>query len=67
MKKQDLTLLNTRKHVMTLFAGTVDAVSHRTRIVLFEKDVECQIVEVEPGKKPRRVRIKTYSCECRLR
>lgn len=53
MKKQDLTLLNTRKHVMTLFAGTVDAVSHRTRIVLFEKDVECQIVEVEPGKKPR--------------
>jgi len=42
-----------RKPIMTLYAGTSDPYSHRTRIVLFEKDVECQIVEVDVGKKPR--------------
>ncbi|WP_096462805.1 glutathione S-transferase N-terminal domain-containing protein [Sulfurifustis variabilis] len=39
--------------MMTLYAGTTDPYSHRTRIVLYEKDVECQVVDVEPGKKPR--------------
>lgn len=43
----------TRKPIMTLYAGTTDPYSHRTRIVLYEKDVECQVVDVEPGKKPR--------------
>jgi RNA polymerase-associated protein len=38
---------------MTLYSGTIDPQSHRTRIVLFEKDIECQIVEVDPHKKPR--------------
>jgi RNA polymerase-associated protein len=42
-----------RKPIMTLYAGTRDPYSHRTRIVLFEKDVECQIVEVDVSKKPR--------------
>jgi stringent starvation protein A len=42
-----------RKPIMTLYAGTTDPYSHRTRIVLFEKDVECQIVEVDVSKKPR--------------
>ena len=42
-----------RKPIMTLYAGTSDPYSHRTRIVLFEKDVECQIVEVDVSKKPR--------------
>ena len=37
---------------MTLYSGTVDCYSHRTRIVLFEKDVECHIVFVEPDSKP---------------
>ena len=41
-----------RKPVMTLYSGTTDPYSHRTRIVLFEKDVECQIVFVEPDNKP---------------
>lgn len=41
-----------RKPVMTLYSGSVDPYSHRTRIVLFEKDVECQIVFVEPDNKP---------------
>lgn len=38
---------------MTLYAGKTDPYSHRTRIVLFEKDVECQIIEVDVAKKPR--------------
>jgi stringent starvation protein A len=42
-----------RKPIMTLYAGSSDPYSHRTRIVLFEKDVECQIVEVDISKKPR--------------
>ncbi|HEY8553952.1 MAG TPA: glutathione S-transferase N-terminal domain-containing protein [Burkholderiales bacterium] len=39
--------------MMTLYAGKTDPYSHRTRIVLFEKDVECQIIEVDVAKKPR--------------
>lgn len=42
-----------RKPIMTLYAGASDPYSHRTRIVLFEKDVECQIIEVDVSKKPR--------------
>ncbi len=41
-----------RKPVMTLYSGTSDCYSHRTRIVLFEKDVECKIISVEPDNKP---------------
>lgn len=42
-----------RKPIMTLYAGNTDPYSHRTRIVLYEKDVECQVVEVDVTKKPR--------------
>jgi RNA polymerase-associated protein len=42
-----------RKPIMTLYAGTTDPYSHRTRIVLFEKDVECQLIDVDVTKKPR--------------
>ena len=42
-----------RKPIMTLYSGTSDPWSHRTRIVLFEKDIECQIVDVDVAKKPR--------------
>ncbi len=45
--------LTTRKHVMTLYSGTSDPYSHRTRIVLYEKDVECQVMLVDVKKKPR--------------
>jgi RNA polymerase-associated protein len=38
---------------MTLYSGSRDPQSHRTRIVVFEKDFECQIVEVDPARKPR--------------
>jgi RNA polymerase-associated protein len=42
-----------RKPIMTLYSGAKDPYSHRTRIVLFEKDVEFQIVEVDLEKKPK--------------
>ena len=42
-----------RKPIMTLYCEADDPYSHRTRIVLFEKDVECRIVEVDLNKKPR--------------
>jgi stringent starvation protein A len=42
-----------RKPVMTLYCGSADPGSHRTRIVVYEKDVECQIVEVDLNHKPR--------------
>lgn len=38
---------------MTLYSGVTCPFSHRTRIVLFEKDVECQVVYVDLQKKPR--------------
>ncbi|MBE9515655.1 MAG: glutathione S-transferase N-terminal domain-containing protein [Proteobacteria bacterium] len=38
--------------MMTLFSGN-DPYSHRTRIVLREKEVEFQVVEVDEGRKPR--------------
>lgn len=43
----------TRKPIMTLYSGLTCPASHRTRVVLFEKDVECQVVYVDPKKKPR--------------
>ena len=46
-------LIAPRKPVMTLYSGMSDPWSHRTRIVLYEKDIECQVVEVDPAKKPR--------------
>lgn len=42
-----------RKPIMTLYTGKTDPYSHRTRIVLFEKEVECQLIEVDVNKKPR--------------
>ena len=42
-----------RKPVMPLYSGTTDPFSHRTRIVLFEKDVECHIEFIDPNNKPR--------------
>lgn len=38
----------TRKPIMTLFSGEACIHSHSSRIVLFEKDVECHIRYVDP-------------------
>jgi RNA polymerase-associated protein len=48
-----MATLAARKHIMMLYAGTTDPQSHRTRIVLYEKDVECQVVDVDVKRKPR--------------
>ena len=42
-----------RKPIMILYSGISDPFSHRTRIVLNEKDAECRLVSVEAGKMPR--------------
>jgi RNA polymerase-associated protein len=47
------SLLANRKHIMTLFSGSRDPWSHRTRIVLKEKEIECDVVEVDTTRKPR--------------
>ena len=52
-EKNVLSTPAARKPIMTLYSGTTDPWSHRTRIVLFEKDIECQIVDVDVNKKPR--------------
>jgi RNA polymerase-associated protein len=50
--KTELASLSARRHIMTLYSGSSDPYSHRTRIVLYEKDVECQVVEIDVRKKP---------------
>jgi RNA polymerase-associated protein len=52
LEKSELASLATRKHIMTLYSGITDVYSHRTRIVLYEKDVECQVIEIDVRKKP---------------
>ncbi|MBI5612658.1 MAG: glutathione S-transferase N-terminal domain-containing protein [Gammaproteobacteria bacterium] len=52
LEKSDLASLAARKHIMTLYSGITDVYSHRTRIVLYEKDVECQVIEIDVRKKP---------------
>jgi stringent starvation protein A len=44
--------LTSRRAVMTLFSAPDEPASHRTRIVLAEKDVEIEIVSVTPGRFP---------------
>jgi stringent starvation protein A len=41
-----------RRSTMTLFSGSADPWSHRTRIVLAEKGIGIEIVDVDPGRYP---------------
>jgi len=41
-----------RRHIMTLYSGRDDPWSHRSRIVLYEKEVECQVVFVDTEQLP---------------
>ena len=41
-----------RRAVMTLFSAADEALSHRTRIVLAEKAVDLEVIEVVPGRYP---------------
>ena len=38
-----------RKPIMALYSGTDCLYSHGCRIVLFEKEIECQVIYTEPG------------------
>jgi RNA polymerase-associated protein len=41
-----------RRSVMTLFSGPTDPFSHRTRLVLAEKGITFDVLDVEPGNPP---------------
>lgn len=47
-----MALVANRRSVMTLFSAPGDAQSHRTRIVLSEKDITVDIIDVDPDDKP---------------
>lgn len=47
-----MTLVSSRRSVMTLFSSALDPFSHRTRMVLAEKGINIDIVNVEPGALP---------------
>jgi len=38
--------------MMTLYSGTTDPYSHRCRIVLFEKGMDFEVIDVDPANKP---------------
>ena len=42
----------TKRSSMTLFSDARDQYSHRVRMVLAEKGVSCDIVDIDPNKKP---------------
>jgi len=47
-----MALVSSRRSVMTLFSSALDPFSHRTRLVLAEKGINIDIVNVEPGALP---------------
>jgi RNA polymerase-associated protein len=47
-----MNVVSSRRSVMTLFSSAHDAHSHRTRLVLAEKGINIDIVNVEPGALP---------------
>jgi RNA polymerase-associated protein len=47
-----MAVATSKRSVMTLFSGTLDPYSHRTRIVLNEKSVTFEVKQVEPGNIP---------------
>lgn len=47
-----MAIVTNKRSVMTLYSGAVDIFSHRVRIVLAEKGVSYEVVNVEPRSKP---------------
>ncbi len=47
-----MVLVTSRRSVMTLFSDPLDPQSHRTRIVLAEKDVTYDVIQIDPDNKP---------------
>jgi len=47
-----MAVIANRRSVMTLFSDPADVYSHRVRIVLFEKGINVDIIDVTPDNKP---------------
>ncbi len=47
-----MAVVTNKRSVMTLYSGSNDVQSHRARIVLAEKNVTYEVIEVEPGNLP---------------
>lgn len=47
-----MAIITNKRSVMTLYSGAVDILSHRVRIVLAEKGVSYEVVNVESRSKP---------------
>lgn len=47
-----MALVANRRSVMTLFSGATCPYSHRTRIVLAEKGISVEILDIDPDNKP---------------
>jgi len=47
-----MAVITNKRSVMTLYSGAVDIPSHRVRIVLAEKGVSYEVINVEPRAKP---------------
>ncbi len=47
-----MALVANRRSVMTLFSAPSEAQSHRTRIVLAEKDITVDVIDIDPDNKP---------------
>lgn len=47
-----MALVANRRSVMTLFSDATCPYSHRTRIVLAEKNITVEIVNIDPDNKP---------------
>jgi RNA polymerase-associated protein len=47
-----MATITNRRPVMTLYSIPTDAHSHRTRIVLAEKDIVVEIIDIDPANKP---------------
>ena len=50
-----MTVVSSRRATMTLFSDPVSIYSHRVRLVLTEKNVTCDIVDVDPLDPPEDV------------
>ena len=47
-----MAVIANRRSVMTLFSNATDVESHRTRLVLAEKNINMDVIEVEDGSCP---------------
>lgn len=47
-----MAIITNKRSVMTLYSGAVDIYSHRVRIVLAEKGVSYEVINVDPRSKP---------------